>query len=151
MFKKLMFVLCLVCLTGCASKEEAVVTEPPPISEQASYAYFDELEVPAIGPVCGFVSKSDSLEIYPYYNYNAHITLKKMLISENGFWDTLISTQSEDFVLTAEESYTVITTPNGVTFGLLPIDDEWAYLVETDGLNSGYVRVLLNKLCLPST
>ena len=151
MFKKLICVFCLVCLTGCAKNKDIEVVETPPLSERAESVYFETLEVEAIGPMCGFINTGDCLEIYPYYDFNSHITLKKILISENGFWDTLITTQSEDFVVTETESYTLITTPMGVTFGYLPVDDEWAYLAETEGLHSGYIRVLFNKLCLQNT
>ena len=141
-----------VCLSGCKQKEiEEVAVEPPPISTQAEYGMLDTFTVEAIGSVCGFNNVDGGLKIYPHYNNSAHILMKKILISDNDFWDTILKSQSEDFILTQRDKYTLITTPTGVTYGYFPIDEEWAILGSTEGLNSGYLTLVMDCLWKQNT
>lgn len=152
MIKKVLPLLCLcLLLVGCSDKEEEVVEVTSSISTQADDYTFDSLVIPAIGPVCGFVEEGTTLRIYPYYDCAKHIMIEKIIVSSNDWWNTLISTQSEDYVVTTTETYSYITTPAGYTFGYIPIDSEWAYLVSTRNLNSGYLRLVMEKMCQQSS
>lgn len=153
MFKRITpIVLSMLLLCGCSEEvEEPVAYEPPPISTQAEFGYLDTFTIEAIGSVCGFNNVTDGIEIYPHYNNPSHILLKKILISDNDFWETILSSQSEDFILTKRDKYTLITTPTGVTYGYYPIDKEWAILASTKGLNSGYLTLVMDNLWKQNT
>lgn len=146
MLKKIITLTCMcLLLAGCSEKEE-VITVTPPVSERMDSVIYENFTFDAIGPVCGFILTDTSLQIHPYYDSTKHILVEKILISENGFWNTLITSQTENYVLTDSENYSLITTPSGVTFGYMRVDDEWALLFKTSDLNSGYLRLVMNKL-----
>lgn len=148
MLKRVILLISLsaLLLSGCAAEEPVEDVVEVTISQQASEGHIDNITVTALSPVGGFNNTDDGLEIYPHYNNSAHIYLKKILISENGFWETIIASQSEDYILTVKDKYTLITTPTGVSYGYYPLDDEWALLAETRGLNSGYLRLVMDRL-----
>ena len=152
MFKRLVVIALLSLLCGCSKKEQVESdTGPPPISIQAEVGLLDEFTIDAIGSVCGFNNIEGGIKIYPYYNNPSHIKLKKILISENDFWNTLINSQSEEFILTKADKFTLITTPDGVTYSYYPIDTEWAIIGSTQGLNSGYLMLVMDGLWKQST
>jgi len=150
--KKLgLVILCLVLLCGCTTSKENIndtevttTEESLPISESIVW---ENITISNITPVTSFEIRGDGLFIFPYNNNNTHITLRKIFISNNGFWDTVVSTVSVDNVIVSDFGYELVTLPNGNTLGYVPIDDESAYLVKTETLPSSYVELVLEQLC----
>ena len=139
--------ICLLMLSGCNSEEEIVEPIITTVSTLASEQTYESLTIKAIGPKCGFNLSEDGLAIHPFFNNSKHILMKRILKSDRDFWNTLLQSQSEDFIVTETENYKIVTTPNGITYGYLPKDDTWAILVTSVELNSGYVRAVMNQLC----
>lgn len=138
----------LLLLTGCGEQEEVEVPEVPVtyLHEQADSVLWDDKTISAITPCCAFDSQSDVLTIYPYFDSDVSVTVKKLLLSDNNFWSAITSPLEVDNCYTTEE-YSFATMPNGTTVGMVPIDSEMCYWVSSNQLPSGYVQAVLKVLC----
>lgn len=138
----------LLLVTGCGEQEEVEVPEVPItyLHEQADSVLWDDMTINAITPCCAFSSQSDILTVYPYFDSDLSITVTKLLLSENNFWDAITTSLEADNCYTTEE-YSFATMPNGTTVGMVPIDDETCYWVSSNQLPSGYVQAVLKTLC----
>ncbi|MCM1234394.1 MAG: hypothetical protein NC489_30200 [Ruminococcus flavefaciens] len=140
--------LCLaLLLTGCSSAEGEIV-EPsvPDISEQMDTAAIFGIEFEAIGPVCGFIIEDDAVEIHPYYNSSEHIQLKKILLSDRLFWNTIKSSVQDSAVVVSGDNYDMITVDSGITYAYKQLDDNWALIAKSDTLPSSYVKAVMDRL-----
>lgn len=133
-------------LTGCGEQDTEPVIETPPLHEITTSVVWDNLTLSQITPVTSIVVSGDSLDIFPYNDNDMHITVKRILISDNDFWQTVFNTQDTENTMTCDE-YSLITTSSGATYGYLEIDEESAYIAFTDSLPSSYVWSALEMLC----
>jgi hypothetical protein len=144
------FLLALVLslfLVGCDSSDaDSEVVNVPDVSVRADSELFENITIPAIGSVCGFIKTDTHLEIHPFYNSVKHISLEKFYLSDLPFWDTLLSSNSDICSVIETEHYSIITNEDGCTFGVFPINEDEALLVKSHDLPSGYVKIVMDKL-----
>lgn len=140
-----LLLLCSV-LIGCG-QETVVETVEPELRPISTEIVWDGLSLETITPVTAVEASDSEINIFPYNNNDAHITVRRILISNNGFWNAAISTykDSENFRSTAKYSY--VTLADATTYGYLPIDEEYAYIVFSSDLPSSYVELVLDVLC----
>lgn len=137
--------LCLGLLCGC-SKEEVVEEVPmPDLTEISdSYTYYD-IGVKAIGEHCGFAEVDDGFEIHPFNNSPKHISVKRILLSENNFWDTILLSEKEDSVVLRGKKFSYFTTVDGTTYGYYEVAD-YGYIFTSYDLPSSYVKAVLDRV-----
>lgn len=141
----------MLAVSACSPKEteeveSEIVVDVPPLTTQADSWTAQGLTVYGIGPVCGFQELNNVLEIHPFFNESKHISMKKMIISETGFWNTLCKATSTA-VYTKEDNFELLTLDTGVTYGYYQVDNETAYIFESDTLPSSYVKEVMRKTC----
>ena len=146
---KTLILICLflLILSGCGDEqveESSAVLDLHPISDSTVW---DNITIEAITPVTAFEINDDALKIFPYNNNDKHITMRKIVISRNGFWNTVETIYDGSDNLHVTSDYVLITMSNHCTYGYVPIDDEWAYIVSTESLPSSYVEAFLRMLC----
>ena len=139
--------LCAILLTACTSETE-LPPEPelPPITTPAQSWSFEGLNVQGIGDVCGFQVTGDELEIHPFYNESKHIKVKRLLISEQQFWNTICESCT-DAVRDKQQTFELLTLKSGVTYGYFEQDASTAFVFYTDTLPSSYVKGGMTKSC----
>ena len=137
-------------LCGC-SKKEVVPPPAPELRSVQTSTVWESVSINAITPVSAFEVEDACLKIFPYNNHEAYIKVEKILISGNGFWNTVTEDYKDTNNIRYVGNISYITIPNGKTMGYVPIDNEYAYLVSTDTLPSSYVEKVLVMLCNTST
>lgn len=148
----LVFVICLALfLTGCSNEsvEEPVVETE--LRQVTTNAVWDNRNFDSITPVCAFESTDECLKIFPYNNSEEYIKVEKILISSNGFWNTVTNEFKDTNNVRVLDNYSYITTSSKVTIGYYALDDEYAYIVSTETLPSSYVEKVLEMLWITST
>lgn len=143
----LLSILSILLLVGCTSEEEIVVEEVPPLHSIQDSISWNSISMNGITPVCAFETIDDELKIFPYYDSDAHISMKRIFISGNGFWDTFTKDYTDTGNIKVTDKYTLITTNTGNSMVLINIDSETAYVVESDTLPSSYVQLVADALC----
>lgn len=145
--------LCAVVLCGCGptvEKEQPVVEEQPALAELSDSCDMFGTTFQSIGPMCGYVTSDDTVSIYPYYKSPEHIDVKRMLLSDRGFWDTVKANET-DAVVAESDKYFTITLTTGTTYGVILAESDSVILIKTDSLPSAYVKVVCEKLCQSNT
>ena len=138
---------CIVLLTACGDEEDAMpVSNEPVLSEQADTMDIFGVEFKSIGPVCGYITTDDYVEIHPYYNSDSHIRVEKILLSDRGFWKTVESSVSESAVIQEKENYSLITLKDGTTYGYKESGDGYAIVAKSVELPSYYVKAVMDRL-----
>ena len=146
--------LALICalslsLVACSGNDEVVepvipVDTTPPLSNVAESASFYDIEVPAIGPWCGFNYVDDCLEIHPFYDSTQHIILERIMLSDKPYWDVIERT--EGAVVKEYPSGSLLTFTSGKTYGYYEDGAGYAFIFSTDTLPSSYVDFILRNL-----
>lgn len=151
MRKQVIIIACCCLLCGCSStSNEVVPTEQPDLHEVVTSITWDNKEIDIKSPVSSYQIDGDQLIIYPYNNSDKHITLKKVLISNCRFWDT-VEKGFEKENLKKTDRYSIVTNKSGMTYGYMPISKTDAYIATTDTLPSSYAQELLDILCSTNT
>ena len=143
------FVVLYALLVGCASETQPETQMPVSevcLHEPSDSHVWQGITIPAISPVTAFEEYGDTLKIFPYYNDNAYISLRVVLVSGNDFWNTVTSTYLDSGNAIVKDQYSYVTTENGITYGLLPVSETAAIVAETT-LPSSYVDRILEMLC----
>lgn len=134
-------------LVGCSAKEpEPELPQTPPLSTQADVWTWGDITVGGVGSLTGFLETSEGLEIHPFYDNPKHILVKRIIISEQGFWDTLCKS-SDDLDVTTLDNFSIITMPSGTSYGYWEISNDKAIIFESSSLPSSYVKEVMNKTC----
>lgn len=147
MRKLIPLLVCLLLLCGCSKEEEVYVPPAPPLHEQADSFQNDIVSMNSITPVSAFESVGDEVHLFPFYDSDKYINMKLVLVSDNGFWNTLLESYEGTDNLQTFEKYSLITTPSGNTMVMLPYDEDYNLLIESSQLPSGYVKATADKLC----
>lgn len=140
-------VLLTLCLTACTNKEEAP-SEPvtPPLTERSESYSYEGLTFYGVGSQTGFLETSEGLEIHPYFDNIKHILVKEVNLSGQGFWDTICKSDDTN-VIEHFEGWDILTNTSGITFGFWQLDENNAWVFQTDSLPSSYVKVVMDKAC----
>lgn len=146
----LMLILCATLFAGCGSKSEETVTAADLRPIQSS-CIWESVSINSITPVSAFETEGSCLKIFPYNNSESYIKIEKILISNNGFWDTVVKEYEDTNNMRVLDNFSYVTTASKVTIGYLPLDAEYAYIVSSDTLPSSYVEKVLEMLCNTST
>lgn len=101
--------------------------------------------------MCGFMEVDDTLEIHPYYNSSEHITMKKILLSDLPYWETIKESQSETAVVKEYDKYELMTQADGSTYGYYKESDDTAIICYSFDLPSSYVKVVMDRICQQDT
>lgn len=148
MYKSLILLLMLSCfLCGCTSTEEVEEVPMQPLTEISDSYTYGDIKVNAIGTHCGFSETDEGFEIFPYNNCSKHITVKRILLSENHFWENLLESEEADSIVFRYKSCSYFTTTEGVTYGYYEVGD-YGYIFSTFDLPSSYVKAVLSKTCV---
>lgn len=137
---------CLLVGCGEATTEEPEVVEPDLTEHLDAYDVFG-IEFQSIGPMCGYMTVGDVIEIHPYYNSTEHIEVEKILLSDRGFWNTILSSVSEQAVIKEYDKYSMFTDASGVSYAYLQLSDDWALIAKSTDLPSYYVKAVMDRLC----
>lgn len=151
MCKKALTLFLLFCfiLCGCGKEvEEVVESTEPPLHEKMDSVVWDDFTIQSITPVCSFEIVGDELQIFPYYNNAAYINVVKILISDKAFWKTVSAEYESTDNYVKGDGWSLFTTSSGNSIAYIPIDgDEYAYVVSSSTLPSGYVKLVAEYLC----
>lgn len=150
--KALIAILLLsIMLTGCGGED--ITEEIPEVVEISLSERFDESVcidkyfVDALGDYSGFIEVSDrEMEIHPYYDGAEKVTVTVMLLSDNDWWDGIISDFGDTVVYEEYDSYSMFTTSDGRTYGYMQCSDNEAIIAYTDDLPSGYIKLVMDKI-----
>lgn len=142
--------LCLMLLTGCGEEPVEEVPYVPKHQQQASYQW-DGKVINGLTPVSAFEQSGDDLQIFPYFDADDYIIMKRIFKSGNGFWETTVAPYKETENYVTTKDYSLVTMDTGATYAWIDIDDETAYLVSTATLSSAYVREVCDQLCQQDT
>lgn len=153
MCNKIIYLLAVcILLTGCTSTNDVTeIVQENALHNVSDSIVWDNMRIDAITPVCAFETQGDALFIFPYNDNDSHITVRRILISNNGFWDTVKNSYNESDNMRETDKYSLVTTTSAETYGYIPIDDEYAYIVTTETLPSSYVECILQSICNLST
>lgn len=141
--------LCLL-LVGCSSEpvtETPVVPDKRPVMSEFSNG---SISMNSITPRTSYEDSGDVVYIYPYNNSDEHITIEKILVSDCGFWTTVISEYSESNNLVVRDRYSLITLSDGTTYGYIANSEDTAYVLRSS-LPSSYVEAVLDNLWISGT
>ena len=150
MCRKCLVLICLplLLLVGCGKTEPEAVEEPEVILHTVSESFDDgTVSMNSITPTTAFETVDEEVHIFPFYNSDKYISLKKVFISDNGFWDTMTSAYTDTNNLKSYDKYKLITTEAGKSIVMLPYGDDSALLIESSDLPSGYVKAVADALC----
>lgn len=147
----LITLLCIL-LTGCGEKVKS--TEPPieepivaePASNIMDSFTWNNITFDNLFPATIYEETEDGLKIFPCYSKDSYILVRKIVISDNRFWESVINQFGDKNNIRETESYSYVTTSNGKTVGYIQIDDIFAFVVSTETLPGGYVDVVLSSL-----
>ena len=145
--KTLLIASLLVLLVGCGKEETPVEVEQPPLHTMQSSYKTSSISANAITPTTAFEEVGDELRLYPFYNSDHYISMKVILISNNDFWNTIISGYTGTNNLQVYDKYSLITTSFGKTITVIPRSSEEAIVISSDTLPSGYVKATADMLC----
>lgn len=135
----------LLLLTSCGETEETVeVVEPSYADCYADYTY-DDIGIKAIGENCGFKTTDTGIEIYPLNKCPKHISIEKILLSDNPFWDAVLTSKEETSVVMRGKNFSYFTDADGRTMGCYTVGD-YGYIFSSDDLPSTYVKAVLNRV-----
>lgn len=141
--------LCLL-LMGCSSEpvtESPVIPDKRPVMSEFSNG---SISMNSITPRTSYEDSGDVVCIYPYNNSDEHITIEKILVSDCGFWTTVISEYSESNNLVKRDRYSLITLSDGTTYGYIANSEDTAYVLRSS-LPSSYVEAVLDNLWISGT
>jgi hypothetical protein len=133
----------LVCISREAVKADSEENTLRPVNDSIMW---EDITFQSFTPCSVLELSGEDLLVFPYCDNDAYITVKKVLISDNGFWDTVVSEITNEENIRNCQNYSYVTLSNGTTLGYLPIDDESAYVCYTSVLPSSYVESTLDIL-----
>ena len=142
-----LILLLALMLTACGEEPVIEVQEPPPLHNITDVFVWDSLVLESITPCNSYEAFGDDLQIFPYYNDTKYITIRKIVLSDTGFWETVSAPYKGTENFLSSDKYSLFTMTNGTTIGYFPMSDDYAYVVITDSLPSSYVVAVLNLLC----
>ena len=140
----LALVLCCGCGKEKSDEEVVVVQDLRPISTEVTW---DNISIKQITPVTAFETDASTTKIFPFNNSDKYITIEKIVISDNGFWETLSTGYKDTNNFKTADSWSLITTTDSISIGYLQLDEENAYIVKTNSLPSSYCILVLEQLC----
>lgn len=148
-------------LAGCSQKdfeepeeveEIDTVVDEVTLHEITDSIVYDNKQLTHITPISSFEADGAELNVFPHFNKEQHINVKRIVISGNKFWTSVCkdAKQTDNYKKNAKKGYTLVSH-EGTTYGYVEIDDEEAYLVTTSDLPSSYVELVLEQLCSTNT
>lgn len=140
-----------LCGCGDTDKGEEVVSTEESLHEISDSVVWDGMTIKSITPVCSFELNGDDLQIFPHYNNTAYINVVKILISDKAFWKTVSTPFIDTDNYIKANGYELITTEDGNTLAYIRNSEEYAYLVSSNTLPSGYVSLVAEVLCKSNT
>ena len=141
-------IACLIsiCLVGCGAEEEVEEEyAAPPLTEISDSYAFEDIGIKAIGTHCGFCDTDTGIEIHPYNDNTKHISVRKILLSDRPYWDTILSSQVDNDTIVKTKKYSMFTTSEGISYGYYEVG-EYAYVFKSDGLPSSYMKAVLDRV-----
>lgn len=143
--------ICTVCLLLTACGKDAELADNISLDAQSvsqiEHTYsWDGITFEVVFPACTFEETTDALKIFPCYSMDSYITVRRIVISGNDFWNSVISQYKDTGNIRDMEDYSYVTTENGETLGYIKCAEHEAYLVETSTLPSGYVDNVLSVI-----
>lgn len=146
----LIVLVTILTLCGCGTKkvdqEQTTVPEVSYLHEPIQSYTWNGYTFDNIFPASSFSETSDGLDIFPCYDSDAHISVGKIIISGNGFWDSVITQYSNTNNIVERDNYSYVTAESGETIGYIENDNNSAYVVRSSTLPSGYVDYVLSIL-----
>ena len=138
-----------ISISGCGS-EEVVVEESVELRPIVTSITWEDMTIESFTPVTSMEATDSELSIFPYNNDERHITIRKIIISDNSFWDTVLSTVGDNNVIKKKE-YSVITLSSGESYGYMEVGEDSAFIAYSADLPSSYVASSLEVLCSADT
>lgn len=141
--KRSVLLLLTTLLVACGNKTESEV-EYVPVSTQDEVCTNDELRVTGIGQSTGFNKNGDTIELYPYFDIDKKVTLRKISISNNNFWYDFVVSQGYTMADVKLYKTGIMVLPTQTaSYGYLCIDDSTAVFAYTSDLPWSYVNLAL--------
>ena len=146
-------------LAACSKPEPEVVEEPPPVEVEVAslYSYTDSIvfnnkSIKAITPVTHMEIVGEELRIFPYFDYGEYILMKVIVNSGNNLYEKILRSNDNNpnFILEKDRKW-FYQSNAGTTIGILPIDMETSYYIETSKFPSSYVELVLDELIKQQT
>ena len=146
-------------LAACSKPEPEVVEEPPPVEVEVAplYSYTDSIvfnnkSIKAVTPVTHMEIVGEELRIFPYFDYGEYILMKVIVNSGNNLYEKILRSNDNNpnFILEKDRKW-FYQSNAGTTIGILPIDMETSYYIETSKFPSSYVELVLDELIKQQT
>lgn len=149
---KRLVALCLgaVLLSGCLAEPEEAEAEPvlPPLSTQMDSCSLGSWGIASFSTFNGYVSDDVSIQLFPYFDTQPHITMKRLNLSGQPLLERLDTCLPGSVVIDHGDGiYTVsdgFTTYGYRSFG------ESVVLAETSDIDADYVVLALRYVWLDS-
>lgn len=145
--KWVLVTLCILFLSGCGEEEVPPVPTPPPLHTQAQSITWDGMEITEVTPVSAFEITDTCIQIFPYFNSEEYISIERIYVSENDFWNSVTSEYEGTPNHKKDTNWELFTLPSGITLGCVIIDDDECYIIRTEALSSAYVEKVCKMLC----
>lgn len=137
-------------LSGCGDTSESESVSDTNatyevLSDQADQYTFKDFTVKSFNPFSGYAISGDRLLVHPVFNLNPHIEIEEILLSDTGYWDTVLSSCMPTGSLLYDGEFQIYHTDYGETYGYKQCGDK-AILAYTDSLPSGYVKIVMENI-----
>lgn len=111
---------------------------------------WEDLQFNSFTPVTVYDASDQYLKIYPCYSVDKHILVRKVELSGQQFWTTILNAHRGTCPFDVKDNYSYFTDTDGTTYAFITIDNTTGYFVETVGLPSGYLIAILKAMRIKS-
>lgn len=148
--RELILILLCVMLCGCGTTDEEV-SYTPPVSEAFGICIVGPVSLSPIGSQSGMnVVDERTVRIYPYYDLDLYVTVTVLLRSENDWWGAVLEGCAGGIDLSTDD-LELLSSPDGYTYAYKVVDEDYAIIVDSNTLPSGYVKLVAQNLCIYDT
>lgn len=135
-------------LTGCSEEPEEIIEPHIPVSTQGDNYVIGNIHVESAGDSTGYIGLgNDSVNVYPYYDLSENITIRKIIISDQDWWDTI----TEGIEVLDCGSFQIYQDTSGTSYGYMPVDDTHALFCKTVNLPRDYLKLYMSKIWFSDT
>lgn len=133
-------VLCLL-LSSCRSEAVPETTEEPVVTLHVDW---EDVGIDYTSDIRVTIDEDNTLNIFPDKDSNEYISMRKIFISNNNFWNVVEERVSDELVITGNAT---LFNYNNYAVWYLPIDDESCYVAYTDTCTEEQLNTMLSTLC----
>lgn len=134
-----------IILTGCSEEPEEIIETHIPVSAQGDNYVLGNVNIESAGDYTGYIGLDiDSVNVYPYYDLTENIMVRRIIISDQDWWNTV----TEGIGVIDCGNFQIYQDVSGVSYGYMPIDETHALFCKTVDLPMDYLKLYMSKIWL---